>query len=326
VGSNRTGTTLGSYLAKRLAASIVTAILSSIAVFLLVRAVPGDVVAQMLGQSSGRGSAAEESLRRFFGLDEPLWRQYLNWLWGAVQGDLGSSWVRGRPVLQLVMDAFMVTLQLGLMTLVLATVIGVPLGLVAGLYEGRRIDSAIQAFNVVGLSAPVFWLGLMLLVFVSKYLGWSPPLIFRSPGRDLGQNLEILLLPLISLGILQAAAYSQFTRQSVVSAFSQDYVRTAVAKGLPLRTVFFKHILRNIMIPLVTFMGLILIQILGGTVVIETLFALPGLGRLLINAIETRDYPVVQGALLLVVLTALLVNLVVDLMYHIIDPRVRVGG
>lgn len=317
---------MGSYLSKRLAASIVTAILSSIVVFLLVRAVPGDVVAQMLGQSSGRGSTAEDSLRRFFGLDQPLWQQYLDWLWGAVQGDLGTSWVRGRPVLQLVLNAFMVTLQLGLMTLVFATVIGVPLGLVAGLYEGRRIDSAIQTFNVIGLSAPVFWLGLMLLVFVSKYTGWSPPLIFRAPGRDLGQNLEILFLPLVSLGILQAAAYSQFTRQSVVSAFSQDYVRTAVAKGLPMRVVFFKHILRNIMIPLVTFMGLILIQILGGTVVIETLFALPGLGRLLINAIETRDYPVVQGALLLVVLTALVVNLMVDLMYHIIDPRVRVGG
>jgi len=317
---------MGSYLAKRLAASIVTAILSSLAVFFLVRAVPGDVVAQMLGQSSGRGSAAEESLRRFFGLDQPLWRQYTGWLWGALQGDLGTSWVRGRPVLKLVVDAFMVTLQLGLMTLVFATIVGVPLGLIAGLYEGRRIDSAIQAFNVIGLSAPVFWLGLMMLVFVSKYIGWSPPLVFRSPGRDLGQNLEILILPLLSLGILQAAAYSQFTRQSVVSAFSQDYVRTAVAKGLPMRVVFFKHILRNIMIPLVTFMGLILIQILGGTVVIETLFALPGLGRLLINAIETRDYPVVQGALLLVVLTALVVNLLVDLMYHIIDPRVRVGG
>jgi peptide/nickel transport system permease protein len=317
---------MGSYLAKRLAASIVTAILSSLAVFFLVRAVPGDVVAQMLGQSSGSGSAAEDSLRRFFGLDEPLWRQYLSWLWGAVQGDLGSSWVRGRPVSQLVWTAFLVTLQLGVMTLIFATVIGIPLGLIAGLYEGRRIDSAIQAFNVLGLSAPVFWLGLMLLVFVSKYTGWSPPLIFRGPGRDLGQNFEILLLPLLSLGILQAAAYSQFTRQSVVSAFSQDYVRTAVAKGLPMRVVFFKHILRNIMIPLVTFMGLILIQILGGTVVIETLFALPGLGRLLINAIETRDYPVVQGALLLVVMTALVVNLLVDLMYHIIDPRVQVGG
>ncbi len=317
---------MGAYLVKRLAASVVTAILSSMAVFLLVRAVPGDVVAQMLGQSGARGSAAEESLRRFFGLDQPLWQQYLSWLWGVLQGDLGESWVRGRPVAQMVVNAFMVTLQLGLMTLVFATVIGVPLGLVAGLYEGRRIDSLIQGFNILGLSAPVFWLGLMLLVVVSQTFAWSPPLIYRTPGRDLGQNLEIMLLPLLSLGVLQAAAYSQFTRQCVVSAFSQDYVRTAVAKGLPMRVVFFKHILRNIMIPLVTFMGLILIQILGGTVVIETLFALPGLGRLLISAIETRDYPVVQGALLLVVFTALLVNLLVDMLYHVIDPRVRVGG
>lgn len=317
---------MGAYLAKRLAASVVTAILSSLVVFWLVRQVPGDVVAQMLGQSGARGSAAEASLRRFFGLDEPLWRQYLAWLWAVVQGDLGTSWVRGRPVLDMVVAAFMVTLQLGLMTLAFATLIGVPLGLMAGLYEGRRIDNAIQVFNLLGLSAPVFWLGLMMLVAVSQTLAWSPPLVFRSPGRDLGQNLQILILPLLSLGILQAAAYSQFTRQCVVSAFSQDYVRTAVAKGLPMRVVFFKHILRNILIPLVTFMGLILIQILGGTVVIETLFALPGLGRLVISAIETRDYPVVQGALLFVVFTALVVNLAVDMLYHVIDPRVRVGG
>jgi peptide/nickel transport system permease protein len=317
---------MGSYLAKRLAASVVTAVLSSIAVFLLVRAVPGDVVAQMLGQSSGRGSAAEESLRSFFGLDQPMYRQYLSWLAGVLQGDLGQSWVRGRPVTQIVLSAFYVTLQLGLMTLLFATFVGVPLGLVAGLYEGRKIDNIIQGFNILGLSAPVFWLGLMLLVVVSSVMSWSPPLIYRGPGRDLGQNLEILLLPLLSLGILQAAAYSQFTRQCVVGAFSQDYVRTALAKGLPMRVVFFKHILRNIMIPLVTFMGLILIQILGGAVVIESLFALPGLGRLLITAIETRDYPVVQGALLLVVFTALIVNLLVDMLYHVIDPRVRVGG
>jgi len=317
---------MGAYLAKRLAASVVTAILSSLVVFWLVRQVPGDVVAQMLGQSGARGSAAEASLRRFFGLDEPLWRQYLAWVWAVLQGDLGTSWVRGRPVLDMVVAAFMVTLQLGLMTLAFATLIGVPLGLIAGLYEGRRIDNAIQAFNLLGLSAPVFWLGLILLMAVSQTLAWSPPLVFRSPGRDLGQNLQILILPLLSLGILQAAAYSQFTRQCVVSAFSQDYVRTAVAKGLPMRVVFFKHILRNILIPLVTFMGLILIQILGGTVVIETLFALPGLGRLLISAIETRDYPVVQGALLFVVFTALVVNLAVDMLYHVIDPRVRVGG
>lgn len=317
---------MSSYLVKRLAASVLTALLSSIAVFLLVRAVPGDVVAQMLGQSGGSGSAAERSLRNFFGLDEPMYVQYLDWLYGVLQGDLGESWVRGRPVAQIVLNAFLVTLQLGLMTLVFATLLGVPLGLIAGLYEGRKIDNAIQVFNILGLSAPVFWLGLMLLVTISTFLSWSPPLIYKSPWQDLSQNLETVLLPILSLGFLQAAAYSQFTRQCVVGAFSQDYVRTALAKGLPMRVVFAKHILRNISISLITFMGLILIQILGGVVVIESLFALPGLGRLLLTAIETRDYPVVQGALLMVVFSALIVNLVIDMLYHLIDPRVRVDS
>jgi len=317
---------MGTYLVKRLAASVLTALLASIAVFLLVRAVPGDVVAQMLGQSGGAGSRAEASLRAFFGLDQPLHVQYAIWLGGVLQGDLGTSWVRGEPVLQIVFDAFLVTLQLGVMVLVFATAIGVPLGLLAGLYEGRRLDTAIQTFNILGLSAPVFWLGLLLLLTVSSLVHWSPPLIYRSPGENLGENLAMLALPIISLGILQAAAYSQFTRQRVVAAFHEDYVRTALAKGLPLRTVFAKHILRNIMISLVTFMGLILIQILGGVVVIESLFALPGLGRLLLTAIETRDYPIVQGALLVVVFSALVVNLIVDMLYHAIDPRVRVDG
>jgi peptide/nickel transport system permease protein len=212
------------------------------------------------------------------------------------------------------------------MTLVFATLLVVPLGLIAGLYEGRKIDNAIQVFNILGLSAPVFWLGLMLLVTISTFLSWSPPLIYKSPWQDLSQNLETVLLPILSLGFLQAAAYSQFTRQCVVGAFSQDYVRTALAKGLPMRVVFAKHILRNISISLITFMGLILIQILGGVVVIESLFALPGLGRLLLTAIETRDYPVVQGALLMVVFSALIVNLVIDMLYHLIDPRVRVDS
>jgi len=317
---------MGSYLVKRLAASILTAFLSSIAVFLLVRAVPGDVVAQMMGQSGGSGSAAEQSLRNFFGLDQPLYQQYFTWLFGALQGDFGQSWVRGTPVVDMVLRAFLVTLQLGLMTLVFATLIGVPLGLVAGLYEGRRIDNGIQIFNILGLSAPVFWLGLLLLIGISAFLSWSPPLIYRAPWQNLGDNFQTLLLPILSLGVLQAAAYSQFTRQCVVGAFSEDYVRTALAKGLPMRTVFAKHILRNISISLITFMGLILIQILGGVVVIESLFALPGLGRLLITAIETRDYPVVQGALLTVVFSALIVNLIIDMLYHLIDPRVRVDG
>ena len=311
------------YLLNRFVASVITAILASLIVFILVRNVPGDVVAQMLGQTSD--PTAERALREFFGLDQPVYRQYFTWLFHVLSGDLGVSWTRGHPVWQLIQGALMVTLQLGFMTLVVATVVGVPLGVIAGIYEGRWLDRFIQSFNILGLAAPVFWVGLMLLVGVSSLLGWSPPLLYVPPTESITENLAILALPILSLGLLQAAAYGQFVRQSVVSAFHQDYVRTAVAKGVPIRTVFFKHILRNIAIPLVTFMGLILIQILGGAVIIESLFALPGLGRLLLSSIETRDYPVLQGGLLVVVIIAMLVNLTVDLLYRVIDPRVRLS-
>jgi peptide/nickel transport system permease protein len=314
---------MGAYLAKRLVASLVTALLASGIVFILVRSVPGDVVGQMLGQTSD--PVAARALREFFGLDQPIWLQYLNWLGRVVTADLGTSWARGQPVREMIGSALLVTVELALVTLAVATVVGVPLGVVAGIHEGRWIDQAIQSFNLLGLAAPVFWVGLMLLVGVSAVSGWSPPLLYVPPTRSLSDNLSIIALPVASLALLQAAAYSQFVRQSVVSALHQDYVRTAVAKGIPVRLIFFKHVLRNIAIPLVTFMGLILIQILGGAVIIESLFALPGLGRLLLSSIETRDYPVLQGALLIVVVIAMLVNLVVDLLYRVIDPRVRLS-
>ncbi|WP_449375593.1 ABC transporter permease [Bosea thiooxidans] len=213
-------------------------------------------------------------------------------------------------------SALGVTIQLAAATLVLATAIGVPLGILAAIYEGRAPDRIVQAFNLLGLAAPVFWIGLMLLVGMSSSFDWSPPLMYVPLHELVSENLSIIALPVLSLALLQAAAYSQFVRQSIVSALGQDYVRTAVAKGLSTRTVFFRHLLRNIGIPLVTFMGLILIQILGGAVIIESLFALPGLGRLLLSSIETRDYPVLQAGLLVVVVIAMLVNLVVDLSYH----------
>jgi peptide/nickel transport system permease protein len=313
---------MGTYLLRRLFASLLTALLSSMVVFALVRAVPGDIVAQMLGQA-GLDQAAEIALRTFFGLDRPVWVQYLDWLGRVLQGDLGRSWNQGRPVLGIVLGAFAVTLEIGLLTLLVATAIGVPLGLIAGIFVGRFVDNAIQIFNLLGLSAPVFWVGLMLLVAASTFIGWAPPFRYRSFLDDPSANLEIMLLPVVSLGLRQAAAYSQFTRQCVVSAMGHDYVRTAIAKGVPTTRVFFKHILRNILIPLVTFMGLILIQILGGVVVIESLFALPGLGRLLVTSLTNRDYPLVQGALLVVVVMAMVINLLVDLLYHLIDPRLR---
>jgi peptide/nickel transport system permease protein len=314
---------MGRYLLRRGGASLLTALLASILVFLIVRAVPGDVVAQMLGQSGDPGAA--KALSAFFGLDQSLWRQYLHWVATALQGDLGNSWVRGQPVTAMVGQAFVVTAEIAVLTLAIATVVGIPLGVLAGIYEGRVPDVLVQGFNLLGLAAPVFWVGLMLLVFVSSSFGWSPPLIYASPAESLPTNIEILALPVLALALLQAAACSQFVRQNVVSAFHQDYVRTALAKGVPIRLVFFKHILRNILIPLITFMGLIFIQILGGVVIVESLFAIPGLGRLLLTAIETRDYPVLQGALLVVMVCALLVNLLIDLLYRVIDPRVRLS-
>jgi peptide/nickel transport system permease protein len=311
------------YIARRLVASLITALLASLLVFLIVRQVPGDVVGQMLGQTSD--PVAEQAMRRFFGIDEPLYWQYGKWIAGVLTGDLGTSFVRGSSVAGMVRDAFLVTLEIGLLTLLVATAIGVPLGVLAGRYEGRWPDRLVQSFSLIGLSAPVFWIGLMLLVGVSTSVGWSPPFSYAPPWASLRDNLEILLLPILSLGLLQSAAYAQFVRASVVSAYHQDYVRTAISKGLPMRIVFFKHILRNILVPLTTFIGLVLIQILGGVVVVESLFAIPGLGRLLLTAIETRDYPLLQGALLVVVVVAMVVNLAVDLLYRVIDPRVRMG-
>ncbi len=313
---------MAGFLARRLGAAAIAALLSSLAVFLLMRAVPGDIVGQMLGQSGG-DRTAEEALRAFFGLDRPLWSQFADWVGAALRGDLGRSWYQGRPVSLMVWEAFLVTLELAVATLLLATVIGVPLGVVAGIAQGSRLDRAIQSFNLVGLSAPVFWLGLMLLVGASAALDWSPPFVWAGPGEDLADNISILILPVISLSVLQAAAYAQFVRGLMIEELGKDYIRAGRAKGLTPAELYFKHALSNVMIPLVTFMGLILVQILGGVVVIESLFSLPGLGRLILAGIQGRDYPVVQGALFFVVIIATTINLAVDLLYGLLDPRLK---
>lgn len=309
------------FLLSRFASAALAALVSSLIVFVLMRSVPGDIVGQMLGQTSDPTASA--ALRGFFGLDQPIHTQFLEWLTRVLQGDLGRSWYQGQAVTKMIGEAFTVTLQIAFLTLLLATLIGVPLGILAGINEGRRIDSLIQAFNLIGLSAPVFWVGLMLLVGVSAVFNWSPPFAWRSPGEDLADNLAIVVLPVLSLALLQASAYSHFVRDCMIGELRRDHVRAAFAKGLSPAEVYFKHALRNILIPLITFMGMIVIQILGGTVVIESLFSLPGLGRLILSGIQGRDYPVVQGALLFVVFIAITVNLVVDSLYGLIDPRLR---
>ena len=309
-------------IATRLGAAAATAVLSTAAVVLLIRAVPGEVVGEMLGQCAG-DRAAEAALRAFFGLDRPLWQQYLGWAGDVLRGDLGLSWRQGLPVAGIVGEAFLVTLQIGLVTLAISLLVGVPLGIVAGVHQGRWPDLIVEAFSLLALSAPVFWTGMVLLIAAGSWLEWSPPLIFSRPGEDLAGNLESIALPVLALALLQTAAYAQFARQQTAMVMRQDFIRAAIARGLPAHVVYGRHLLRNVAIPLVTFAGVILVQILGGVVVVETLFAIPGLGRTLLAAIQARDYPVLQGALLVAVLVALLVNLIVDMLYAAIDPRVR---
>lgn len=309
------------FIAYRVLAAVLTMWLASIVVFAMVRAVPGDIVQTMMGQMGS--SEGEARLRSFFGLDQPVYVQYIDWLGRIVVGDLGNSWRQGRPVSELVIGAFAVSAELAGLVLVFSSLIGVPLGLLAGYRAGGVVDALIQGFNVLFLATPVFWLALMLLFGVSTYLYWSPPTIYASPLRSLSQNLVILFLPMLSLAFLQVAAYSQFVRQHVVEAMGQEYVRALRARGVPARTILGRHVLRNILVPLITFMGLIFIQILGGVVVIESIFGLPGLGRLLVNALYARDFPVVQGALLMVLAAAIAVNLIVDILYRAIDPRLR---
>ncbi|SHJ89220.1 peptide/nickel transport system permease protein [Roseomonas rosea] len=309
-------------LLRRIGAALITAVLATGVVFLLIRAVPGDAIGEMLGQSAG-DPAAEAALRAFFGLDQPIWSQYLRWAGDVLRGDLGTSMRQGLPVWGIVMDAFLVTLQIGLVTLLLAALVGVPLGLAAGARPGGMMDMVVESFTLLSLSSPVFWTGMVLLIMADAWIGWAPPLVYTPPEMSLADNLESILLPVLALGFLQAGAYAQFTRQQTAALLRQDFVRAATARGLPARVIFGRHVLRNIAIPLLTYAGLILVQILGGVVVVETLFAIPGLGRTLLAAIQGRDYPVLQGALLFTVVVALLVNLLVDLAYALIDPRVR---
>lgn len=310
------------FLINRLFTMMITAIAVSIIVVLLVHTVPGNIVQQMLGQVGAGSPEARATLESYFGLNRPLHIQYWDWVTNLSRGSLGESWNRGTPVETIIFRAFSVTFELALLSLAFAFLLGSFLGLVASIWRGTIVDALVQAFNVLGLSLPAFWVGAMFLVASSNLLDWGPPLRYKSLFEDPTTNLQIMLLPVLSLGLFNAAAISQFVRDLIQTVVRQDYVRTAVAKGVTRSRIFSKHIFRNVLIPLTSFTGVIFVGILGGVVAIEAVFNLPGIGRLILWALETRDYPVVQGGIFLLAIVTLLVNLIVDLLYALIDPRI----
>jgi peptide/nickel transport system permease protein len=309
------------YLARRLLVAIPSLLIASAIVFTLPRLIPGDAVQLMLAETSYAKDIDE--LRAKLGLDRALHVQYAEWVGRVVRGDLGESlWTR-RPVLEELARRLPVTAELALYATIVALVIALPIGVLAAARQDTIADYVARSVAILGLSLPGFWLGTLLIVLPAIWWGWRPVTGFVEFRHDPLGHVAQMLLPAVILGIASAAALMRLTRGMLLEALRQDYVRTAWAKGLAERRVVLKHALRNAVIPVLTLLGTQLPLILGGTVVIETLFGLPGVSRFLFDAINQRDYPVIQGVNLLVVSTVVVVNLGVDVLYGVLDPRIR---
>ena len=309
------------YLARRLLVAIPSLLIASAIVFTLPRLIPGDAVQLMLAETSYEKDLDE--LRAKLGLDRALHVQYAEWVGRVLRGDLGESlWTR-RPVLDELAQRLPVTAELALYATVIALLIALPIGVLAAARQDTLADYIARSVAILGLSLPGFWLGTLVIVLPAIWWGWRPVTGFVDFRQDPLAHVAQMLLPSLILGIASAAALMRLTRGMLLEALRQDYVRTAWAKGLAERKVVIKHALRNAVIPVITLLGTQLPLILGGTVVIETIFGLPGVSRFLFDAINQRDYPVIQGVNLLVVSTVVVVNLGVDMLYGVLDPRIR---
>jgi peptide/nickel transport system permease protein len=309
------------YLVARFAGMAVVMFVVATIVFIIVRVVPGDPAAIMLGPDATAADVA--ALRERLGLNQPLPVQYVIFLARTLVGDLGQSIFLNRPVLQAIAERAEPTICLTLMAIVLALAIGLPAGIASAVYRGRFADQAALALAMLMASMPAFWLGLLLIQRFSVDLGWFPVAGYGDPGASFLERMRHLILPAIVLGLGSSALITRFTRASMLDVLGEDYVRTGRSKGLSEPVIVLKHALRNALIPIVTVIGLAVALLLGGAVVTETVFALPGVGNLVVSAVLRRDYPVIQGALIVIAAVYVLVNLAIDLLYLVIDPRVR---
>lgn len=306
---------------RRLLSAIPVLFIVSLISFGLMRLIPGDPAASIAGTSAT--PAQIEQLRRDLGLDEPLLMQLLHYYQGLLKGDFGKSLLLGKGVLAATMERLPVTIGLSLYALVLTLLLGVASGIIAALRQNTWVDQVAMMIAMLGISIPNFFLGLLMIIFFAVQLGWLPSGGYVPFSQDPIGWLRSTTMPAISLALLQAGLLARITRSGMLEVLRQDYVRTARAKGLPERQVILKHALANALIPIVTVVGIIISLLLSGAVVTEALFSLPGMGQLLTQAVLSRDYPMVQGGLLLVTTFLVLVNILVDVLYALIDPRVR---
>ena len=309
------------YIGRRLLATIPVIAVVAVLVFLMLRLTPGDPAAVIAGPSATEADIVE--IRDKLGLDKPLPTQFARWVGGMFAGDFGESFFYKKQVSDLIADRIEPTLSLAALTIVLATLIAVPLGTLAAWKQGSWIDRLVMGFSVLGFSVPVFVVGYSLIGWFSVHLGWFPVQGYQRIGEGIGGWLHRLILPAFTLAVIYVALLARMTRTSVLEVLNEDYVRTARAKGLPNRKVLLYHALRNAAVPIVTVIGIGIALLIGGVVVTESVYNIPGLGRLTVDAVLARDYPTVQAVILLFSLAYVLINLAIDLLYTVLDPRIR---
>jgi peptide/nickel transport system permease protein len=313
------------YIARRLLALIPTLFFASLIVFVTVRLIPGSVIDLMLSQNDiSAGKASREQLISALGLDKPMWEQYGRWMGGILlHGDFGQSLWQNTPVAELLQARLPVTFQLGFMALLVALTVAIPIGAYSAIRQDTAGDYVGRSFSILMLAVPSFWMGTMVMVFPSIWWGWSPEVKFIPFRQDPLHNLSQMILPAIILGTSLSAVTMRLTRTMMLEVLRQDYIRTAWAKGLSEKLVVSRHALRNALIPVVTLIGLQAPLLIGGAVIMEQIFVIPGMGLLLLDAVNQRDYPIITGVFLIVGVAVMVINLLVDLSYGLLDPKVR---
>jgi peptide/nickel transport system permease protein len=311
------------YLARRAVWTVLAILGVSVLIFFLVRLLPGNIVDIIAGTEGQLSRAQRAAVLQEFGLDQPLPIQYLRWIGNMLRGNFGWSFRTGQPVAALIVSRLPITIELALLAVLSVAVVGIPLGVVASVSRSVRVRTLVQIVGVLGLSLPNFWIAILLIIGASTLFGWLPALIYVTPWADPWVNLQQMFLPVLSLSLGLSAVVVRMTRSSMLEVLGQDFIRVARAKGLATRVILLHHALRNALVPIVTVLGLQTGFLLGGVVITEQIFGLPGLGWTLLNGVYQRDYPVVQGTVMVFAVTFVMVNLLVDLLYTYLDPRIR---
>jgi len=316
---------MGTYIVRRILQMILILIIVTAVVFLMVRLLPGDPILMYLTQQDMDGFTTEQvdKMKHNLGLDRPMYVQYVAWLGDVVRGDLGDSLIQRRDVMSEIKQRLPITLHLGILAFAISIIIGIPGGIIASVRRGGWMDQAITTFGNLGICVPIFWLAILMTYLFGLKLQWLPIYGYTSPFEDFWLNLKQIIMPVFCLSIPSIASTVRLTRSSMLEVMRKDYIRTAWSKGLRERGVILRHALKNSLLPVITLKGITIVIILGGSVFIETVFNIPGMGRLAVEAIRAQDYPVVQAVILFISLVVMTSNLLVDLTWGWLDPRVR---